>query len=116
MGSSTLASNRGRASGRRNHLRRNLLIAAAVIVAEIVVMRLRGYRFGVDVIVRCQKGHLFSTIWLPGGSLKSARLGWWRFQRCPVGGHWSLVTPVKVTELSDEERRIAREHKDIRVP
>ena len=41
------------------------------------------------------RGHLFTTIWIPGGSLKSLRFGWWRYQRCPVGHHWSVVTPVK---------------------
>lgn len=103
-------------STRGEHLRRNLLIAAAFILAELVVMRLRGVRLGANVVVRCRQGHLFTTIWLPGGSLKSIRLGWWRIQRCPVGGHGSLVTPVKASELTEEERRIAAEHKDIRIP
>ncbi len=48
--------------------------------------------------------------------LKSVRLGWWRFQRCPVGKHWSLVTPVKQSELTEEEKRTASENKDIRIP
>ena len=116
MSSLTDKSKRRRRSRRGEHLRRSLLIATGIIVVETVAMRLRGYRVGVNVVVRCQRGHLFMTIWLPGGSLKSLRLGWWRFQRCPVGGHWSLVTPVKEAELSEEERRIASEHRDIRVP
>jgi hypothetical protein len=37
-------------------------------------------------------------------------------QRCPVGHHWSIVTPVKASELTEEEQRIARENKDIRIP
>jgi hypothetical protein len=47
---------------------------------------------------------------------KSFRLGWWRFQRCPVGGHWSLVTPVRRTDLTPEEQRFADASKDIRIP
>jgi hypothetical protein len=37
-------------------------------------------------------------------------------QRCPVGGHWGLVTPVRLSELSDEERRSARRSHDVRIP
>jgi hypothetical protein len=96
--------------------RRTVVIVVGTIVVETVVMRLRGYRVGTNVVVRCQKGHLFTTIWLPGGSLKSLRLGWWRFQHCPVGNHWSIVTPVKEPELTEEEQRVARENKDIRIP
>jgi len=92
-----------------------LIIVAAILVAT-VVMRLHGYRMGGNVVVRCQEGHLFTTIWIPGASLKSVRLGWWRFQRCPVGNHWSIVTPVKGSGLTEEEKRIARENKDIRIP
>ena len=67
-------------------------------------------------MVRCRKGHLFTTIWVPGVSLKSIRLGWWRIQRGPVGGHWSIVVPVKEVDLAEEEKRIARERKDVRIP
>lgn len=81
-----------------------------------LVMRRRGYRFGGNVVVRCRRGHLFTTIWVPLASLKSVRLGWWRLQRCPVGGHWSLVTPVKESDLSRRQRRLAHSRKDIRIP
>jgi hypothetical protein len=37
-------------------------------------------------------------------------------QRCPVGQHWSLVVPVKASDLTDAERQFAKEHHDIRVP
>jgi hypothetical protein len=40
----------------------------------------------------------------PGASLKSVRLGWWRFQRFPVGRHWTLVTPVRDSDLTADER------------
>jgi len=79
-------------------------------------MRARGYRIGGNVVVRCRKGHLFRTIWVPGFSLKSIRFLWWRYQRCPVGGHWSIVTPVRESELSEADRRRAGEHRDFPVP
>jgi hypothetical protein len=44
------------------------------------------------------------------------RLGWARLQYCPVGRHWTLVTPVKDSDLSDEEKRVAAENRDIRIP
>lgn len=71
---------------------------------------------GANTVVRCRRGHLFTTIWIPGGSLKAVRLGWWRLQRCPVGRHWSLVTPVKVADLTAEEKQGASEHRDVRIP
>jgi hypothetical protein len=40
----------------------------------------------------------------------------WRFQRCPVGKHWSIVTPVKESELTEGEKRTAHKHKDVRLP
>ncbi len=79
-------------------------------------MRARGYRMGRDVVVRCRQGHLYTTIWLPGGSLKSIRFGLWRLQRCPVGRHWSIVTPVREADLTEPELRAAHEHRDIRLP
>jgi hypothetical protein len=41
-----------------------------------------------DTPVRCSAGHLFTTIWVPLGSLKAVRLGGTRYQYCPVGHHW----------------------------
>jgi hypothetical protein len=51
------------------------------------------------IIVRCAQGHLFTTSWVPGVSFKAIRLGRYRFQRCPVGNHWTFVTPVGDGEL-----------------
>ena len=90
--------------------------AGSVVLLEAVALRIRSGRLGGNVVVRCSRGHLFTTIWIPGGSLKSLRFGWWRFQRCPVGHHWSVVTPVKTVELTEQERRSASETRDIRVP
>jgi hypothetical protein len=96
--------------------RRTLTIALAVMLVETIVMRFRGYRVGGNVAVRCREGHLFTTIWIPGASLKAVRLLWWRFQYCPVGRHWSVVTPVRESELTDKELRTAQQTKDIRIP
>jgi len=100
----------------RGDRRRTVVIIAAAVLAEMAVLALRGYRIGGNVVVRCRRGHLFTTIWVPGASLKSLRLGWWRFQHCPVARHWSIVSPVRDSDLTEEQRRIARENKDIRVP
>jgi hypothetical protein len=94
-----------------------LAIAAALTLAELaVVSRRRGSLLHADTVVRCRRGHLFTTLWIPGASLKAARLGLWRLQRCPVGRHWTLVTPVRVSELTPAERRLASEHRDVRIP
>ena len=83
---------------------------------EAAALKLRGDRIAGNVVVRCRQDHLFTTLWIPGGSVKSLRFGWWRFQRCPVGRHWSIVTPVKTAALTEEERRTAAETRDIRIP
>lgn len=91
-------------------------IAIAGTVAMTIVGRRRGYGFGGRTFVRCRRGHLFTTIWIPGASIKAVRLGWWRFQRCPVGRHWTLVVPVKETELTHEEREQAVQNRDRTIP
>lgn len=97
--------------------RRVAAIAVASVFAETaLVARRRGSLLALDTVVRCRRGHLFTTIWVPGASVKALRLGWWRFQRCPAGGHWSLVAPVAAAALSEEERRRARHCRDLRLP
>jgi hypothetical protein len=91
-----------------------LLLAAAL--AEPVAMKLRGYPLGGDLVVRCRQGHLFTTLWIPGVSVKAIRLGPWRIQRCPVGSHWSLVTPVKAAVLTESDKQLAHRRRDVRVP
>lgn len=91
----------------------------AVVAAYAVgtgIARRRGYKVGGRVVVRCRKGHYFTTIWVPGLSLKAVRLGWARLQRCPVGNHWSLVVPVREADLTDEEKKSAAEHHDWPIP
>lgn len=99
----------------RRRLRLGLLLVASMLVESVAVRR-RGYPIAGKVVVRCRRGHLFTTIWVPGASFKSLRLGWWRFQWCPVGRHWSLVTPVEPALLTPDEQRRAEQIEDIRIP
>lgn len=100
--------------GRNRRRKRKILVAALLL--ELIAIRLRTGRLGGNVVVRCREGHLFTTIWIPGASVKSLRLGWWRLQRCPVGHHWSIVTPLRESELTEEERSEAAAHHDVRLP
>jgi hypothetical protein len=95
---------------------RRLILFVGVLAGGTFVARRLGYKVGGNVVVRCRQGHLFTTIWIPGASLKAIRLGWARLQRCPVGKHWTLVTPVRDSDLTDEERRAAGRFRDIRIP
>lgn len=94
-----------------------MVVGIVLLVAEtIVVVGRRGHLMRANTVVRCRSGHLFTTVWIPGGSLKAVRLGWWRLQRCPVGRHWSLVTPVRTSDLTEEERALASQRRDVRIP
>ncbi|MGH9066961.1 MAG: hypothetical protein ACRD0J_05675 [Acidimicrobiales bacterium] len=94
-----------------------LAVAAGLVGVEAVVVGLRrGSMLGTATIVRCRAGHLSTTTWIPGASVKALRLGWWRFQRCPVGQHWALVTPARVADLTAEEKELAARHRDTRLP
>ena len=95
---------------------RALVAIVVVLVVLTALARKRGYKVGGDVVVRCSQGHLFTTIWIPGASIKALKLGWARFQYCPVGRHWALVRPVRESELTDMELRIAHERHDVPVP
>jgi hypothetical protein len=74
------------------------------------------YGFGRATIVLGRQGHLLSTIWIPLASFKAVRLGPWRFQRCPVGRHWTLVRPVNVSAPSPEQLQPAEVTRDVRIP
>ncbi|HTZ04253.1 MAG TPA: hypothetical protein VMB53_00690 [Gaiellaceae bacterium] len=100
----------------RRRKRRIVLAFTAIYAVGTVVARALGYRIGPSTVVRCRRGHLFTTIWIPGVSVKSVRLGWWRIQRCPVGGHWSIVVPVRDASLSARDLRRAHETHDARIP
>jgi len=95
---------------------RRILLTVAGIAVWTVVARLLGYRFGANTVVRCRRGHLFTTIWIPGVKLKAIDLLVARVQWCPVGRHWSLVTPVRDARLTAQDRLTAAAHRDIRIP
>jgi len=81
-----------------------LPIIVAVIIVKVVVSKLSARPALVGKIqVRCAQGHVFTTTWSPLGSLTAIRLAGTRFQRCPVGHHWSLVRPVQDAR-TDAER------------
>jgi hypothetical protein len=102
-------------SKRKRRLGVTAVVVAGYVVGTIVATR-AGYRVGRNSFVRCRRGHLFTTTWIPGGSLKAIRLGLWRIQWCPVGRHVDLVRLVKPGDLSESEREFAASHHDIQVP
>lgn len=93
-----------------------LAVTAVVLLVGTVVARRLGYKVGGRTIVRCRQGHLFTTIWIPGVTVKAIKLGWFRFQRCPVGHHWSLVSPVRDADLTAMERVMAERRRDVQIP
>jgi hypothetical protein len=93
-----------------------LVLVLVLIGASPLLGRLFGYRLGLNTPVRCRRGHLFSTIWIPAARLKALDLGIARIQRCPVGAHWSLVVPVRERLLTAEEREVALARHDVWLP
>jgi len=69
-----------------------------------------------DRPVRCKDEHLFTTIWIPLGSLKAVRLGNRRYQRCPVGHHWTMVVPLDPNTADPGDLAAAAAVHDIRIP
>jgi hypothetical protein len=103
-------------SAKRN--RRRVILAGIVagyLVGTVIAVR-QGYTFGWNVAVRCRRGHLFSTVWIPGASVKALRLGYWRVQWCPVGRHVDLVRLVRAADLTEAERSLAAAQHDVPVP
>jgi hypothetical protein len=102
-------------SKRKRRLGVTAVVVGGYVAGTIVAIR-AGYRVGSNSFVRCRQGHVFTTTWIPGGSLKAIRLGLWRIQWCPVGRHVDLVRLVKPAGLSESERESALAHHDIPVP
>jgi len=69
-----------------------------------------------DTVVRCKQDHLFTTIWVPMASVKAVRLGSRRWQRCPVGKHWTTVTPVATETLDRATLLAAQSVHDVNLP
>jgi hypothetical protein len=68
-----------------------------------------------DTPVRCSQGHLYTSYWVPLGSLKAIRLGGCRVQRCPVGHHWAKTYRVDPSELTAQEAAEAAATHDARI-
>jgi hypothetical protein len=100
---------------RRRRLAVAAIIAAGYTAGTVIAVR-KGYAFGRSTVVRCRRGHLFTTVWIPGASVKSLRLGMRRVQWCPVGRHVDLVRPVKGSALTEAERDFALAHHDTPLP
>lgn len=99
--------------------KRRLAVFAGITLAYVagtIIASRQGYSFGKNSLVRCRRGHLFTTVWIPGASVKALRLGFWRVQWCPVGRHVDLVRPVKGADLTDAERTFALAHRDAPIP
>jgi hypothetical protein len=110
-----MTSSRGTSAKRKRRLAIFAGIVAGYVVATAIATR-QGYKFGRNVIVRCRRGHLFTTVWIPGASVKAMRLGYWRVQWCPVGRHVDLVRLVKDADLTEAERSLAAARRDVPVP
>lgn len=96
-------------------LRPVLAVVSALAIGTLIARRL-GYKVGGNCPVRCRQGHVFTTLWIPGVKLKAIDLGIARVQHCPVGGHWSLVVPVRDADLSEDDRQAAAARHDVRIP
>ena len=93
-----------------------MLVVLAIVGVSAIARRMGYSGMGGNTVVRCRKGHYFTTIWVPGVSLKAIRLGWLRLQYCPIGEHWTLVKPIKNADLTEDEIAFAHDHRDIRIP
>jgi hypothetical protein len=91
------------------------ILVLAIVVVVLVSARARPGQ-GFERIVRCRAGHLFTTTLVPGASFKAVRLGRVRFQRCPVGRHWTIAARVDESKLSPAELAEARAIHDVRIP
>ena len=69
-----------------------------------------------DRPVWCKDGHLFTTIWIPLGSLKAIRWFDRRYQYCPVGHPFTAVFPVKTSNADEGDLERAALVHDIRIP
>lgn len=69
-----------------------------------------------DRPVQCKAGHLFTTIWIPLGSLKAIRWFNRRYQYCPVGHHFTAVFPLDAAVADETDLERAAAIHDVRIP
>jgi hypothetical protein len=82
-----------------------LVVVGVLVVVQNLRMRRRGYAIPGETVVRCARGHLFTTTWIEGGSLKAVRLGaTTRYQYCPVCRRFAVIHPVKEADVTDDMR------------
>jgi hypothetical protein len=93
-----------------------IVVALLAFVAGAVLARRRGYLKPGEVVVRCRRGHLFTTVWAARASRREIDLGWARIQRCPVGDHWTIAAPVDASDLTPEDKKLAAQYRDTAVP
>jgi hypothetical protein len=89
-----------------------VVVAILAFVAGALIARRKGYNRPGEVVARCRRGHLFTTVWSAKASGRRVDLGWARIQRCPVGDHLTIVFPVRNTDLTAEQRKEARKYRD----
>jgi hypothetical protein len=104
----------------RTSIRWTAGLSATLIVIGSVAARRHHHRGagpadGEQTVVRCCAHHLFTTNWTPDSGFTVGRYGPLRFERCPVTRHWSLVTPVGVEQLTEEQREAAAAFHDTRL-
>ena len=97
----------------RPHLLLPALALGGFAVLGEVLRRQQPERF--EPVVECAQGHRYRSVWLPGGSLKALRWFNRRYQRCPVGRHWSWTRRVDADRLSPDALRAANAVHDLRV-
>jgi len=80
----------------RDQIAALLLLLALLALVAVITRRLAGAitQQSTNVLVRCREGHTFTTRWLPYATVTAMRLRA-RYDYCPVGRHWSLITQVQ---------------------
>jgi hypothetical protein len=93
-----------------------VIAALLAFAAGAVLAKRKGYLGFREVVARCGRGHLFTTVWAAKASRRQIDLGWARIQRCPVGDHWTIAVPVDDSDLTPEDKKLALQHRDNAVP
>jgi hypothetical protein len=89
-----------------------VVVAFGAFVLGALIARRKGFTKQGDVVVRCRRGHLFTTVWTSRLSKSRLDLGFARIQRCPQGNHLTIVTPVDGATLTKEEKKQAKQLRD----